>query len=60
MCVCVCVYVSQYQYHNGVAVGGILNLATVEERLKRVCGAPEIFDPDESFVLFIIMFCDRM
>jgi hypothetical protein len=41
-------------------VEGILILTTVEGRFKEVCGAPEIFSPDENFVLFIILFSDRL
>jgi hypothetical protein len=52
VCVCVC--------HNGVAfVEGILIWTTVEGRFKKVCGALEIFNPDENFVFLIILFSDR-
>jgi len=56
-CVCVCVC----QCHSGVAfVEGILILTTVEGRFKKVGGTPEIFNQDENFVLFIILFSDRV
>ena len=59
--VCVCVCVEGCQCHNGVAfVEGILILTTVEGSFKNVSGAPEIFNPDENLVLFIILYSDRM
>lgn len=49
------------QCHSGVAfVEAILILTTAEGRVKKVCGAPEIFSPDENFVFFIILCSNRM
>jgi hypothetical protein len=41
-------------------VEGILILTALEGSFKEVCGAPEIFNPDENFVLLITLFSDRM
>jgi hypothetical protein len=41
-------------------VEGILILTTAEGSFKKVYGAPEIFNPDENFVLLITLFSDRM